>query len=696
TNCLVNGGIPQGPGTTCTQPEACCLPDGTCADVDPLCCDDLGGIPQGPGTFCTQPEACCLPDGSCVDVDPLCCDDLGGVPQGPGTVCTAPEACCLQDGSCIMTDPLCCDDLGGTTSPFSNVCLGDGNGNGVDDACEQPQPPQACCLPDGTCAVMTHNQCVTLGGDPQGPAATTCTGIVCSPIKWAQPPTFNPQSPHPECFWGWDELSWYASPLGIMADDWPCTTDLPVADLHWWGSYIGWNNVVPPPIAPDLFHIGIWTDVPAGVDQSFSHPGFMIWEWLVPRSELNERSVACDFHPDYMDDVDGCFKYDFRIDPELWFFQDEACNIFWVSIAALYGAGPGCPCNGDFNNNGVVDLTDVTLVVQHQGCPVGTGDPLCDQADVNCDGAVDQGDLDVMDCQFAAGFPDPTCCELPVENPWGWKTREHMFMDDAIRILAPTAPALGMPFEFGEPITDLEQQTWDLAFVITTAQCPVADTPDPEIFSTPCGSDADCSNTAVCIGGDCYAPRNKYLGFSAGNTGLQVALRVTLSQSDLYPGMVGSSWWVQAHDAADPVGVHRLGCTPYYQDWSTGPAVIHVTAEHITSQAEYDVQAIALGCPESQASSYSPPLTLPTTDVWGDVAGGVDAGVSQPPDGTANLGDVQLIIKRWQGESFAPPINWCDIDGDPPNAIVNLADAFAAVIAFQGGTYPYGGPVPCP
>jgi hypothetical protein len=136
------GGVPQGPGTQCTAPEGCCLNDGTCLEVDPLCCDELGGTPQGAGTQCTNLEGCCFDNGTCLDVDPLCCDDLGGTAQGPGTACVDTTiACCLQDGSgdCVDTDPLCCDDIGGIESPIgASYCLGDLNGNDIDDACELP------------------------------------------------------------------------------------------------------------------------------------------------------------------------------------------------------------------------------------------------------------------------------------------------------------------------------------------------------------------------------------------------------------------------------------------------------------------------------------------------------------------------------------------------------------------------------
>ncbi|MFZ5981657.1 MAG: thrombospondin type 3 repeat-containing protein [Candidatus Zixiibacteriota bacterium] len=129
-----------------TTPEACCLPNGSCLMATPTDCINIhGGNPQGAGTVCTAVEACCFSDGSCTNLDPLCCVDQGGVPQGAGTVCSAPVACCMPDGTCQTLDPLCCDEAGGSSSPTGSlVCLGDGNGNGMDDACEEPPPDDTC------------------------------------------------------------------------------------------------------------------------------------------------------------------------------------------------------------------------------------------------------------------------------------------------------------------------------------------------------------------------------------------------------------------------------------------------------------------------------------------------------------------------------------------------------------------------
>ena len=167
--------------------------------------------------------------------------------------------------------------------------------------------------------------------------------------KWEQPPTFNLESQYPECYWGWDEVSIYNDDINhIVADDWECKDNRPITDIHWWGSYVGWYDIDPPiepppsGIAPDSFHIGIWTDVPLPNPVGFSHPDKMVWDWVVPRAELNGQHDGCDFH-DVMPSPDSCFKYDFEIrDKDDWFYQEpgEEPRVYWISISAIYSAGP--------------------------------------------------------------------------------------------------------------------------------------------------------------------------------------------------------------------------------------------------------------------------------------------------------------------------------------------------------------------
>ena len=49
-------------------------------------------------------------------------------------------ACCLVDDSCVDTAFVCCDDIGSPSPNGEPACLGDGDGNGIDDACELSSP----------------------------------------------------------------------------------------------------------------------------------------------------------------------------------------------------------------------------------------------------------------------------------------------------------------------------------------------------------------------------------------------------------------------------------------------------------------------------------------------------------------------------------------------------------------------------
>ena len=291
--CCVNelGGIPQGPGTVCTIPEACCFADGSCADLDPLCCVDQGGVPQGPGTACTAPQACCMPDGSCADLDPLCCAQQGGTSQGPGTVCTIPKTCCFPDGTCQNLDPLCCDDAGGSPSPTgSPICLGDNNGDGVDDACE------------GSGWVP---------GDPHK--------------------MHYPQLP--------DEAGWdvNATEPVVLADDFMCTDTGWIKNIHFWGS---WKHGNEGQIL--AFVLSFHEDIPA--DQSptgYSMPGALLWEREI--NEFGYRPIDPPTMEGWYDpstgevipnDHQAYFQYDVYLEEPDWFWQDSG-TIYWMNISAV-------------------------------------------------------------------------------------------------------------------------------------------------------------------------------------------------------------------------------------------------------------------------------------------------------------------------------------------------------------------------
>ncbi|UCG58451.1 MAG: hypothetical protein JSU70_02880, partial [Phycisphaerales bacterium] len=272
--CKAKRGVSQGVGTKCLgdrdedgiddaceeQPEteACCFEDGSCADLSLDECNEKGGTSQGPGTECLgdrdqdgiddaceeEPAECApSPDRqSCMDVAcprptnicvptkirvdyrqkpaiyaVLSCECLspnqcqvgidppdsvycvGGCPSGQkcelwatdngdGTVdyeCRCidepepTEACCFEDGSCADLSLENCNERGGISQGPGTECLGDLDQDGADDACEEPSPDEAaCCLPDGSCTHLTPTACVLRGGNPQGPGAR-CENVDC-------------------------------------------------------------------------------------------------------------------------------------------------------------------------------------------------------------------------------------------------------------------------------------------------------------------------------------------------------------------------------------------------------------------------------------------------------------------------------------------------------------------------------------
>jgi hypothetical protein len=234
-----------------------------------------------------------------------------------------------------------------------------------------------------------------------------------NPLKWSQPPV----QIEPHVFLGWDEVSIRRQPP-LLADDWLCQDQRPVTDIHWWGSFLDWDEPEHPPVMPVGFHLGIWSDVPADADDldSFSHPGRLVWEYICTAYEWN--FAGFDKDPRTTDDPtnpdgtvsqplarDACFQFFCLLPEEHWFHQEPRPNglgrVYWLSIAAIY---------------------------------------------------------------------DPT---QPIpQYPWGWKTRPHHFNDDAVRIYQVQSgiwpPALHDIFQDGTPLEYPEKVSWDLAFELTT------------------------------------------------------------------------------------------------------------------------------------------------------------------------------------------------------------------------------------
>jgi len=118
--------LPPGATVTCDcglppQEEGCCL-DGVCFNTFPSDCVAQGGAPQGPGVFCTGVlEACCLPDNTCQMLEPICCDDLGGTSLGAGSACLGDSNGDGADDACVPVHDEC-EPIPGTTRCSPTAC----------------------------------------------------------------------------------------------------------------------------------------------------------------------------------------------------------------------------------------------------------------------------------------------------------------------------------------------------------------------------------------------------------------------------------------------------------------------------------------------------------------------------------------------------------------------------------------------
>ncbi|MHC4676595.1 MAG: DUF7901 domain-containing protein, partial [Planctomycetota bacterium] len=217
-------------------------------------------------------------------------------------------------------------------------------------------------------------------GSPVGPASDGEVEdhevFIEAKRKWSQPA----DEIGPGVYRGWDELSWYNGPQ-IVADDWPCTDHRPVSDVHWWGSYQDWDDPgALPQVRPIGFHIGIWTDVPVGADDPFSHPKKMIWEYHAPIADVNEVFVGVDIYPGFLPDT--CYRYDLQLPKTNWYWQDPNYAVHWISISAIYddeadpGNNWGWKTRAWMWNDNAVTITNPTAPVINSSYI--TGSPIFD------------------------------------------------------------------------------------------------------------------------------------------------------------------------------------------------------------------------------------------------------------------------------------------------------------------------------
>jgi len=170
--CADSNGDYGGDGSSCAGFLApCCLPDGTCEMLDPQCCRQRQGVVQPTGTTCTEKEACCIPEPGtnivgCKDLDPLCCDEAGGTALGPGTFCQGDSNGDNSDDACVPPVRYC--PL--PPSPAPGLC----------DALQQ----RDCQIDDPTNQFCLPRALIVLAGAPFVVDECGCFGTEdCGPIR---------------------------------------------------------------------------------------------------------------------------------------------------------------------------------------------------------------------------------------------------------------------------------------------------------------------------------------------------------------------------------------------------------------------------------------------------------------------------------------------------------------------------------
>ncbi|MHC4501118.1 MAG: DUF7901 domain-containing protein, partial [Planctomycetota bacterium] len=168
-------------------------------------------------------------------------------------------------------------------------------------------------------------------------------------LKWSQPPIEIDPTLDTPVYCGWDVESFTDDPWSwwnIVADDFRCLGTMPVTSVHWWGSYIDWDEVNPPgPNLPIAWRIGFWSNVPAGIGADYSYPEVLLWQIELDANRVDEQWVGMDLAPWPEPSPESCFQYYVDLEPEEYFWQgdfihDTNDNVFWISIAAMYENTP--------------------------------------------------------------------------------------------------------------------------------------------------------------------------------------------------------------------------------------------------------------------------------------------------------------------------------------------------------------------
>ena len=161
-------------------------------------------------------------------------------------------------------------------------------------------------------------------------------------VKWSQPPIeIDPDIESWPVYCGWDEPSVTIQrprqprTSQVALDDFHCLGAIPVTRVRWWGSYQGYDALVPPEVQPTSWLITFWANVPGRQGQIRA-----VHQVEVPEDRVELKSVGSDAFP--QKPSDSCFRYQVSLEEDEWFHQADFETVdetFWISIMARYPDG---------------------------------------------------------------------------------------------------------------------------------------------------------------------------------------------------------------------------------------------------------------------------------------------------------------------------------------------------------------------
>ena len=192
---------------------------------------------------------------------------------------------------------------------------------------------------------------------------------------------------------------------------------------------------------------------------------------------------------------------------------------------------------------------------------------------------------------------------------------------------------------------------------------------------------------------DCEVRKNRYLTFASAGTGPAVAFQVRMTESLYFPDSTGVLGWIG--EPGDK-NVARIVGDPFFSD--SWPAYVFIGDCQVVPVASYEVLPTPDGISFGDATVIATIAELDYTwpRPWGDLVGDFNGIEWTPPNGLTTFVDIVAVVYAFQGRETMPHWTRADLDGEVPNAIINMSDVQRVILAFSGQSYPYSDPADCP